>query len=88
MVNVHRFHDSAGVYVSDNGGTAYLTAAECRALAAALNRVAHSIAHESFGESSGLDFSINDSSRIPDPPQFARRLEDRRTAERARYRNG
>lgn len=50
VAQVHRFGDKVAVYVG-KGATTYLSGADARKLAKALNRVARSIAGESFVDS-------------------------------------
>lgn len=57
VAQVHRFGDKVAVYVG-KGQTTYIEAKGARALARALNRVARSIATESFGDSHGLTFEL------------------------------
>lgn len=59
VAQVHRFGDKVAVYVG-KGATTYIDAKGARALARALNRVARSIATESFGDSHGLTFELRE----------------------------
>lgn len=55
---VHRFRDSVCLYVG-TGETVYVSAADARKIARALNKAAKSCTSEPFAQSSGLTFSFS-----------------------------
>jgi hypothetical protein len=55
---VHRFRDSVALYIG-TGETVYVSAADARKIARALNRAAKSCASEPFAQSSGLTFAFS-----------------------------
>lgn len=58
-VSTHRFHELCGLSIlGQPGETVYLTAAECRKVARALNACARSINAERFAYSRGLVFQL------------------------------
>ena len=62
MAQVHRFRDKCAVYLG-NGETVYLSPKTARQLSSAINKVCRSIERESFAQSRGTTFQIEESER-------------------------
>ncbi len=62
-MQVHRFHNFVAAYVTagEDKETAYMSAAQARQLARALNKVARSIEKEEFAKSTNLTWQLDSS---------------------------